>query len=68
MEFNSNETNGPTCLLCERVQPGRQMRACLFRIFAASGHQKLLRTAKNSASIKFIWVKNIQNQHKYIIG
>jgi hypothetical protein len=45
---------------------------CLFRLFAASGHQKLLRTAKHStfqlASIKFVWVKTIQNQHKHIIG
>jgi hypothetical protein len=45
---------------------------CLFRLFAASGHQKLLRTVKHSAfqaaSIKFVWVKIIQNQHKHIIG
>jgi hypothetical protein len=45
---------------------------CLFWLFAASGHQKLLRTAKHSAfqsaSIKFVWIKNIQNQHKHIIG
>jgi hypothetical protein len=45
---------------------------CLFRIFAASGHQKLLWTAKHlvfqPAFIKFVWVKIIQNQHKYIIG
>jgi hypothetical protein len=47
-------------------------RPGLFRLFAASGHQKLLRTAKHSAfqssSIKFVWVKTIQNQHKHIIG
>jgi hypothetical protein len=45
---------------------------CLFRLFAASGHQKLPRTAKHlafqPASIKFVWVKTIQNQHKHIIG
>jgi hypothetical protein len=45
---------------------------CLFQLFGASGHQKLLRTAKRSAfqsvSIKFVWVKIIQNQHKHIIG
>jgi hypothetical protein len=39
---------------------------------AASGHQKLLRTAKHSvfqpASIKFVGAKTIQNQHKHIIG
>jgi hypothetical protein len=36
---------------------------CLFRLFTASGHQKLLQTAKHSAfqpaSIKFVWVKTI---------
>jgi hypothetical protein len=46
--------------------------ACLFRLLAASGHQKLLRTAKRSAfqpaSIQFIRTKTIQNQHKHIIG
>jgi hypothetical protein len=40
--------------------------------FTASGHQKLLRTVKRSAfqpaSIKFVWVKPIQNQHKHKIG
>jgi hypothetical protein len=45
---------------------------CLFQLFGTSGHQKLLRTAKHlafqSASIKFVWVKTIQNQHKHIIG
>ena len=45
---------------------------CLFQLFGASGHQKLLRTAKRSAfqsaSIKFVWAKTIQNQHKHIIG
>jgi hypothetical protein len=45
---------------------------CLFRILTASGHQKLLRTAKHSvfqsASIKFVWAKTIKNQHKHIIG
>jgi hypothetical protein len=50
---------------------GRQS-PCLFRLFAASGHQKLLQTAKHSAfqpaSIKFVWVKIIQNQHKHIIS
>jgi hypothetical protein len=39
---------------------------------SASGHQKLLRTAKRSAfqpaSIKFVGAKTIQNQHKHIIG
>jgi hypothetical protein len=37
----------------------------LFQLFRASGHQKLLRTAKclafQSASIKFVWLKTIQN-------
>jgi hypothetical protein len=46
--------------------------ACLFRLLTASGHQKLLRTAKRSAfqlaSIKFVEAKTIQNQHKHIIG
>jgi hypothetical protein len=46
--------------------------ACLFRLLVASGHQKLPRTVKRSAfqpaSIKFVGAKNIQNQHKYIIG
>jgi hypothetical protein len=45
---------------------------CLFRLFAASGHQNLSRTAKHlafqSAFIKFVWVKTIQNQHIHIIG
>jgi hypothetical protein len=49
-----------------------RQRPCLFQLFRASGHQKLLRTAKRlafqSASIKFVWVKTIQNQHKHIIG
>jgi hypothetical protein len=44
----------------------------LFQLLAASGHQKLLRTAKRSAfqpaSIKFVGTKTIQNQHKHIIG
>jgi hypothetical protein len=39
---------------------------------SASGHQKLLRTAKCSAfhpaSIKFVRAKTIPNQHKHIIG
>jgi hypothetical protein len=46
--------------------------ACLFRLLAASGHQKLLRTVKRlafqAASIKFVVAKTIQNQHKHIIG
>ena len=45
---------------------------CLFQLFRASGHQKLMRTVKHSdfqsASIKFVWVKTIQHQHKHIIG
>jgi hypothetical protein len=45
---------------------------CLFRLFATSGHQKLLRTTKHSAfqpaSTKSVWIKTIQNQHKHIIG
>jgi hypothetical protein len=45
---------------------------CLFRLLAASGHQKLLRTAKRSAfqpaSMKFVGTKTIKNQHKHIIG
>jgi hypothetical protein len=40
--------------------------------FGAFGHQKLLQTVKRSAfqsaSIKFVSVKTIQNQHKHIIG
>jgi hypothetical protein len=47
-------------------------RACLFWLLAASGRQKLLRTAKRSsfqpASIKFVGAKTIQNQYKHIIG
>jgi hypothetical protein len=46
--------------------------ACLFRLLVASGHQKLLWTAKRSAfqpaSIKFVEAKSIQNQYKHIIG
>jgi hypothetical protein len=49
-----------------------QQCARLFQLFAACGHQKLLWTAKHSAfqptSIKFVWVKKIQNQYKHIIG
>jgi hypothetical protein len=49
-----------------------KINPCLFRLLAASGHQKLLRTAKRSAfqpvSIKFVGEKTIQNQHKHIIG
>jgi hypothetical protein len=45
---------------------------CLFQFFRACGHQKLMWTAKRSvfqsASIKFVWVKTIQHQHKHIIG
>jgi hypothetical protein len=45
---------------------------CLFQLFGTSGHQKLLWTAKHSAFqsafIKFVWLKTIQNQHKHIIG
>jgi hypothetical protein len=57
-----------------RRQPPRVTRQwlCLFRLLAASGHQKLLQTAKRSAfqpaSIKFVGAKTIQNQHKHIIG
>jgi hypothetical protein len=44
-----------------RPLPPGTVCVCLFRLFAASGHQKLLRTAKHSAfqtaSIKFVWVK-----------
>jgi hypothetical protein len=54
----------------QRTYTGAQ--ACLFRLLTASGHQKLLRTAKRSAfqpaSIKFVGAKIIQNQHKHIIG
>jgi hypothetical protein len=50
----------------------RRREPCLFQLFGASGHQKLLRTAKRSAFqsafIKFVWLKTIQNQHKHIIG
>jgi hypothetical protein len=58
----------------QRQSPPRATRLgpCLFQLFGASGHQKLLQTAKRSAfqsvSIKFVWVKTIQNQHKHIIG
>jgi hypothetical protein len=52
--------------------PTGSYRPYLFQLFAASNHQKLLRTVKHSAfqsaSIKFVWVKTIQNQHKHIIG
>jgi hypothetical protein len=52
--------------------PYRKHSPCLFQLFGASGHQKLLQTAKRSAfksaSIKFVWVKIIQHQHKHIIG
>jgi hypothetical protein len=52
--------------------PSHTCWACLFRLLAASGHQKLLWTAKRStfqpASIKFVGTKTIQNQHKHIIG
>jgi hypothetical protein len=48
-----------------------QLRPRLFRLLAASGHQKLLRTTKRSAfqsaSIKFVGAKTIKNQHKHII-
>jgi hypothetical protein len=54
------------------VSGGDRLRPCLFRLLTASGHQKLLWTAKRSAfqpaSIKFIGPKTIQNQHKHIIG
>jgi hypothetical protein len=49
-----------------------RQRPCLFRLLAASGHQKLMRIAKRSAfqpaSIKFFGAKTIQNQYKHIIG
>jgi hypothetical protein len=52
--------------------PSDMLGACLFRLLAASGHQKLLRTDKRSAfqsaSIQFIRAKTIQNQHKHVIG
>jgi hypothetical protein len=48
------------------------LSGCLFRLLAASGHQKLLQTAKRSAFqsvfIKFVGTKTIQNQYKHIIG
>jgi hypothetical protein len=53
-------------------RPTRRYWPCLFRLLAASDHQKLLRTAKRltfqPASIKFVGAKTIQNQHKHIIG
>jgi hypothetical protein len=56
----------------EKKAPIPAHRPCLFRLLAASGHQKLLRTAKRSAFqptfIKFVGAKTIQNQHKHIIG
>jgi hypothetical protein len=56
-----------------RAAPCRRAHCpCLFQLFRASRHQKLLRTVKRStfqsASIKFVWVKTIQNQHKHIIS
>jgi hypothetical protein len=51
---------------------GAGQRLCLFRLLVAYGHQKLLRTVKRSAFqsafIKFVGAKIIQNQHKHIIG
>jgi hypothetical protein len=48
-----------------------RQRPSLFRLLAASGHQKLLQTVKHSAfqlaSIKYVGAKIIQNQHKHII-
>jgi hypothetical protein len=42
----------------EKQNVKERLCPCLFRLFAASGHQKLLRTAKHSAfqtaSIKFV--------------
>jgi hypothetical protein len=73
----------PACCLerrppppCPKAKGGagvwRRQEGCLFRLLAASGHQKMLRTAKRSAfqpaSIKFVGAKTIQNQHKHIIG
>ena len=75
-----NDHVGVTNVGCERLHEGfgygsRNQEGgwpCLFRLLAASGHQKLLRTAKRSAfqpaSIKFVGAKTIQNQHKHIIG
>jgi hypothetical protein len=57
--FNKSLSHKFSKWLCNKLCP------CLFRLFAASSHQKLLRTAKHSAfqpaSIKFVWVKTIQN-------
>jgi hypothetical protein len=54
------------------VQSLARYGVCLFRLLAASGHQKLLRTTKRSAfqpaSIKFVGAKTIKNQPKHIIG
>jgi transposase InsO family protein len=50
----------------------RAYSPCLFQLSTTSGHQKLLQAAKRPtfqpASIKFVWVKIIQNQHKHIFG
>jgi hypothetical protein len=55
---------------CKSALENRQPIMALF--VSASGHQKLLRTAKRAtfqpASIKFVGAKTIQNQHKHIIG
>jgi hypothetical protein len=51
---------------------GQGLRPCLFQLFLASGHQKLLRTTKRTAfqpaSIRIDLVKSIENQHKHIIS
>jgi hypothetical protein len=48
--------------LAARGESRARYRPCLFRLLTASGHQKLLRTAKRSAfqpvSIKFVGGKN----------
>jgi hypothetical protein len=69
---NDDTTGGSAQRHWQGVQYGGTLRSCLFRLLAASGHQKLLRTNKRStfqpASIKFVGAKTIQNQHKHIIG
>jgi hypothetical protein len=71
--FFSCRANGPLLWIDHStVDASQSGQGCLFQLLAASGHQKLLRTAKRSAfqpaSIKFVGTKTIQNQHKHIIG
>jgi hypothetical protein len=68
--FSVPGTGSACCGFCSMAPPS--LWHCLFRLMAVSIHQKLLRTTKRSAfqsaSIKFVRAKTIQNQHKHIIG